>query len=152
MKTRRWIVGSIAAVSVAGLLFISPVLLFTGSNAIVGLYSLLFEKQPSEEQLIGTYQYRTYWGTTTLQLKPGNHFEESMAATNGTIKSLKGTWGYQSSDSGIATGITFRPYFDLEDETYGRQFDYGELNFYKPMFGQTYGEINGDTGARFIKQ
>jgi len=151
-RAGRWIVLSIAILLGAGLLFISPVLLFAGSNAAAGLYTLLFEKQPAEAQLLGTYKYEASWGTTTLLLSSANQFEELLETKDGSKKSIRGTWGTESADMGHAAGVTFRPYIDLEDETHGRQLDYGEILFYRPIFGQTYGEINGDTGARFTKR
>jgi hypothetical protein len=107
-RTGRWIVGSIVTVLVVGLLIISPILLFAASNGVAALSILLLDSQPTQHELIGTYIYKSSWGVTTLQLKPGSQLEEHMNVQDGITKEVKGNMGLSIGRDGTCCRIKFQ--------------------------------------------
>jgi hypothetical protein len=151
-KKKKYVVAAIIAVAFIAALPFLGILPFIASNAGAAIIEMIFDRRPTDAELYGKYAYQAEWGTATLELHPDKTFVEEISQTGQQSLEIKGNWNSTDGDEGFAAELNMKPFISVDDSSKGRQFDYGSMNFYKQRLGTVYGEINPDTGQRFLKQ
>jgi hypothetical protein len=150
-KTKYAVIAITAAICLVALPFLA-ILPFAASNAVVALYSVVFERRPTESEIVGKYVYTAEWGRAVLELRADKTFIETVSTAGQQPTQISGSWSSESGDAGVSADISFKPFIGVDDFSRGRQFGVAGLNFYKQRLGSVYGEIDPDTGVRFLKQ
>lgn len=126
------------------------------SNFVAGAYSLVMERNPTRQELIGHYEFRGEGDHSTVDLLDDGSFTEEITKKNKDIQRVNGTWTsrYDAHD----TDLTFSTFVDVS--TNAKAFDPNAgtkevQNFtvlsYKPRLGKTYFELDPDTGDKFLR-
>ncbi|MDP9038166.1 MAG: hypothetical protein M3O02_02690 [Acidobacteriota bacterium] len=151
-KTTKYaLIAGIVVLSIAALPFV-VVLPFAASNAVAALYIAVFDRRPTDAELVGKFVYNAEWGTAILELHPDHSFSEEIAPKTQQASLVTGRWSSESGDEGFSAEVSLKPFIGVNDFSRGTRFDVAGLNFYRQRFGSVYGEIDPDTGERFLKQ
>jgi hypothetical protein len=151
-KTKKYVLAAICAVALIAALPFLVIFPFAASNAGTAIMEMVFDRKPADTELYGTYAYQAEWGTATLELHSDKTFVEKINQTGQQPLEIKGNWNSTDGDEGFAAELNMKPFIAVDDFSKGSQFDFGSMNFYKQRLGTVYGEINPDTGQRFLKQ
>ena len=144
-KITLWVIASVALIAVLSLLGLTMIF---GSNLVAGLYSLVFERQPTMEEMLGTYVFHGDGRPSTIRLLKDGLFVEQIDAQSASARTISGRWNYRYQEN--YADLDFRPFED--PRTNGKHNDDYNLLCYKPRFGKTYLQLDPDTGDEFKKQ
>jgi hypothetical protein len=150
-KTKYALIATTAILSLIALPFL-VILPFAASNAAAALYLMIFDRRPTDSELIGRYIYTAEWGNAVLDLREDKTFIEGIALNGQQPTQIRGSWSSEPGDAGVSAEISLKPFIAVDQFSRGRRFDIAGLNFYKQRLGSVYGEIDPDTGDRFLKQ
>ena len=149
-STKYALMAGIAVLFIAALPSL-VVLPFVASNAVAALYIAVFDRRPTDSELIGKFVYNAEWGTAILELRRDHSFSEEIAPKAQQASLVTGRWSSEPGDEGFSADVSLKPFIGVDDSSRGTHFDVAGLNFYRE-FGSVYGQIDPDTGERFLKQ
>lgn len=139
-------------VGATSLVLLLPLALIITGNAGGAVLNSLLNRQPTRQELIGSYQYRARWGTVFLQINPNGSFLEEFHETGHPQRRVNGTWQARSNENYL--DVEFQPFGNVDDEDHAHLNGKSGMPFFKPFLGigKTYGLIDDDLGEKFEQQ
>jgi hypothetical protein len=147
-KISRWIL-IVSCVAIA--LFFGPLALIVAGNAGGAVLDSLLNRKPTPQELVGHYELRVPWGTSTLQIRPDGTFHEEIRPNDKPVKVVSGQW-HNEQEGPNYLSVEFKPFGMVWDEDHDRNIGSYLIEFRQPHLGATYGLINDDLGEAFKRQ